>query len=846
MRTRVAAEIRRGRRRVIAPAVAVAIAVAFVTVTFGATSALKAALFRQVAARATLSDVVVSDSGPHRGGGPLPVAAERIAAVPGVATAEPVYSDVVQVTWPDGPDWSVVSSVPAEPRLRWMQATAGRLPTGPGEVAVDAGTAGDLALAPGATLDVRSDPVGAGSASGTGSTGRTEKVTVVGVVSLRGASALGGLRTVLATPAVVRGWSGDDGPSEIDVLAAPGVGAGALRDRIDTALTSTGVRGGDGLALAVRTGQEEAAAQTEQFSQGVDVLGGITLAFAGIALLVATIVIGNTFTAIFAQRARSLGLLRCLGATRRQVFRAVLAETAVVGVVASGVGVVVGVALIALGVAVLGAFVESMAGAGLGLGVATLVVPFAVGVLVSLVAAVLPARRATRVAPLAALRPLDVAVARRVSRVRVVLGTLVTLAGGAALALAAGPLSGSGGVVVGMGGGAVTLLGMLLMGPVVVPVLVRFLGRSTGRWVPGRVAVTNAVRNPVRAASTSVALFVGVSLVTMMGVGAASATAAADSAVQRQYPLDLAVVAPPGGSLPAGAVAGLRSLPDTQVALAVPGARVAVDAQEGVDVVGVDPAAFATVWRDRDPGLRDGVALAPREVVDQLHAQDGAVVRLPGLPALRVVRAEVPTTLVTTGDLGRLRAAGATGGAGVQEVLLRARPGAGPSAYRTAVREQVAAVPGARTDGAITERAQIEDAVSVALRVVIALLGAAVLIAVVGIANTLSLSVLERSRELAVQRALGMTRRQLRASLTAEALLLAVVGAVLGIVLGAGYGWAGAKALVGSVAREVPLVVPWALVATMALVAIGAGALASVLPGRRAARMAPVAALAAE
>jgi putative ABC transport system permease protein len=180
-------------------------------------------------------------------------------------------------------------------------------------------------------------------------------------------------------------------------------------------------------------------------------------------------------------------------------------------------------------------------------------------------------------------------------------------------------------------------------------------------------------------------------------------------------------------------------------------------------------------------------------------------------------------------------------------VLVRAQDDVDPSGYRTAVREQVRAVAGARTGGSITQRAIIADAVTLVLRVVLALLAAAVVIAIVGIANTLALSVLERGRELAVQRALGMTRRQLRSSLTAEALLLAVVGAVLGIVLGIAYGWAGARSLFGAALDGgVPLVVPWDRVVAMALLAALAGALASVLPGRRAARSSPVAALASE
>jgi putative ABC transport system permease protein len=414
-------------------------------------------------------------------------------------------------------------------------------------------------------------------------------------------------------------------------------------------------------------------------------------------------------------------------------------------------------------------------------------------------------------------------------------------------------------VLVGIAGGAVTLVGVLLTGPVLVPALMRLAGLPLRGWIPGRLAVSNAVRNPGRAASTSVALFVGVSLVTMMTVGAASATGAADRSIGKQYPLDVTVTAPEGAALPASVVDRIGRLPQTQSALALPGTPVTLGEAGPVDVLGADPAAFARVWRGADQGLRDGVALVPRDVAGQLDLKDGDTLRLPvgtgtgtgtgtgagsasgPAVALRVRTSAVPAVVVTPNDLHRVATS-----TPVRALFARATSDADPSAYRTAVREEVRGVTGARTGGFITQRAEIADAVTIVLRVVLALLGAALVIAIVGIANTLALSVLERSRELAVQRALGMTRRQLRAGLTAEALLLALVGAVLGIVLGIGYGWAGARSLFGGTVSDVPLVVPWGQVGAMALVAALAGALASVLPGRRAARSSPVAALGAE
>jgi len=348
------------------------------------------------------------------------------------------------------------------------------------------------------------------------------------------------------------------------------------------------------------------------------------------------------------------------------------------------------------------------------------------------------------------------------------------------------------------------------------------------------------VRDPARAASTSVALFVGVSLVTLMSVGAASATGAADHALDGQYPLDLTVTAPVTGSLPLSAVDRLRALPGTAAALALPGAAVTTSGGVPLEVVGADPAALARVWRTGDPGLSDGVVLISAPDATLAHVRAGGVLRLPGAGPLRVRIAAIPAATVTPAVLARVAP-----GAPVHQVLLRAAGGVDPSSFRTAVRREVAGTSGVRTGGSITQRAQVADAVAIVLRVVTGLLGAAVLIAVVGIANTLALSVLERSREFAVQRALGMTRRQLRASLAAEAMLLATVGAVLGVVAGIGFGWAGARAVFGRNV-EVPLAVPWVRVLLTVALAAGAGVLASLLPGRRAARTTPVAALAAE
>ena len=827
------AELRRNKRRFVAPGIAVAIAVAFVTLTLGASSAVKAYLHAAVASRATLSDVVVT---PKNENGSLSTGMTGdVKAVAGVRDVEPFYAGGVKAHWSDGEDYTAVASIPDAPELRWMTIVAGRFPQTADEVVVDKSTAADLGVTTGTVLTLVSTQPGEDA--------NPRHLRLTGVADLGANPTISGFRTLLGRPDAVASWTGR-GPAEIHVLATEGTDVTALRDAIAQRLPDT---------VFVRTGPEQATAQAASLTGDVDIIGYGLLTFAGVSLVIAIIVIANTFSALLAGRVRALALLRCVGATRRQVFRSVLVEAGAVGTVASVAGIILGAGITAGGVAVLGSRFPSMEGVTVSIAPWTLAVPLAIGVVAAMAAAVLPARRAMRVAPLAAMRPPDARTARRTSAVRYWSGAVTLVVGTALLVVAARSGKTAVGLPLGLFAGAAALFGVLMLGPVLVPALVRLIAAVVPRRLAVRLAVGNAVRNPVRAASTSVSLLAGVSLVTMMSVGASSIEAAGADEINERNPLDIIVSAPYQGSLPAELPGRLTGVPGTAraVPVIVSAKPVAVRAagtadrvaSTTLDVAAVDDAGLDSVWRAGDLGLRPGTALVSLKTADRLGLADGERFTLAGVSfsARRAPIDGFETLVVVPGDLARI-----TGDTTFRHLLLAASDGVAASTYRTAIREQVRDVPGARVWGAITQRAQLEEWISIALRVVIGLLAVAILIAVVGITNTMALSVLERSRELAVQRALGMTGHQLRVSLTVEALVLSAAGVLLGLVLGVGFGWAGVNALLGEVMSDLPLVVDPVRVLGAGALALGCGVLAAVAPARRAARHSPVAALAAD
>lgn len=787
MRTVLLASLRTNRRRYLAAVLAVVIGVAFIVVTGLLASATRTGLTAGIAAPYEHADAIVDRPDVDTA---VAVLADGGAAATGWAIL-PVSKAGRQLS--ATADVGPVADVPA---LRWQPLTEGRFPAAPGEAVADVDAAGTHDIVPGDVLRI-------------GRGGAGLDVTVVGLV---------------------------ESPSELAAASVYVPFADLLRWRDDLAVTSVAVAGRS--VAEVRAAHPDATvepvdswvdARHAEVAQGVDVVAIMLLLFSAIALFVSVLVIANTFSILFAQRMRELALLRCVGVTRRQLRRAMRLEALAVGIGASLLGLVAGTAL--------GHGVLALVRAGwpqAPIGGATLsplwyAAAGIVGVTVTAVAAWLPTRRALRVSPLAALRP-ELSVEVRTTAGRLRSGAAVALIlGGSGLLVAAAANEATPAMLA--GGGAV-FLGVLLLGPWLVPALVRSAGRLLGP-LP-RLAADNAVRNPRRAATTTASLLVGVTLTTAVLTGMATTRDGLGAEMDRQHPIDVALTSP--SPLPDTLVERARATDGVERAVALPGVTTTVAGRPLTLLAPAD-----------EPGLlHEGVTVRP------------GVLRVP-FDLLGDDLADGATVTVTAGDRTAeltVRGGEGWGEAGLVSGETLERLTTAPAAYALWVRATDGAdperlggdlgvlAPDADVENGLARRAWVDLQLDVLTGTVVGLLGIAVLIALVGIGNTLGLSVLERSREHALLRALGLNRRQLRRLLAAEGLLLSLVATVVGTVLGVAFAVVGVETLVRPVLDDVALVLPGWQLALVALVAGTAGLLSCVVPARRAARVTPAAGLA--
>jgi putative ABC transport system permease protein len=609
------------------------------------------------------------------------------------------------------------------------------------------------------------------------------------------------------------------------------------RDRVDA--NAVAVRGEVGElpdGATVQSPEEYVDKRRTSVNNGVDALSVLLLVFAGIALFVSALVIANTFAVLFAQRLRDFALLRCVGATGAQVVRSVRREAVAVGVLASLAGILVGVGLGYGLIALVNALAPAAPMGAAGLPARWLLGGFVVGVVVTMVASWLPTRRVTRVSPLAALRPdatVDVHKATGTAPASVLLVTGLVLLGVAMTRDS---------TVFMLAGGGSAFVGVLLFGPVLVPRLIRIIGAPLGPT--GRLATANAVRNPRRTATTTASLLVGVTLTTAVLTGLATARAGVEGKRGGQHPIDAALTAP-GKPVVPDLLDRVRRVGGVARAVAVTGAMAEVTGHDRpVPVVAAPGTDQAVAQVARDGGafarVEPGQIRFDRTAYSKARAGDRVTVRVGDRRAeLRVVVGTGwgPAAVVAPETLATLTAAPEP-----LAVWVRASDAADATTLVGRL-DDLADTAGAN----VTNQLQAWESEQQELRtltwLVLGLLGVAVVIAVVGIANTLGLSVLERAREHAMLRALGLTRRQLRRMLAAEAMLLSVVATLLGTVIGVGFAWVGYETFVTRALSDATMRVPWSSLGVVVLVAALAGLLASVLPARRAARVTPAAGL---
>jgi putative ABC transport system permease protein len=754
--------------------------------------------------------------------------AADIAALDEVATVAPRIQGAGRIVGADGDPLG--GNGPPTEAGNWItddalnpyQLAEGRAPQAPGEVVIDKASAENGDLAVGDETTVRTpDPT---------------PVTIVGLATFGEADSQGPVTYAAFTAEqAAELFMPDPGyVSSIAVSAAPGVSQGELVRSLDAVLPG---------GVESLTGAELTAEMEDDIK--ADFLGffeTFLLVFAGIALVVATFSIYNTFSILVAQRTRESALLRALGASRGQVLRSVAVEALVVGLVASAGGIAVGLGLASGLLALMSGLGLTMPASSLVLAGSTIVTAVAVGVVVTLVASLAPAVRAARTAPLAAIRDVAVDTSAR-SRLRAVAGALVAGAGVAVVAIGATDKAiGLAGI-----GALVTLVGVVMLGPVVARPAASLLGapQAARRGMSGTLARRNAMRNPRRTASTALALLVGVTVVSLITVVGASVKRSIANTVDEQFAGDLVIMSDGFGlgGLSTDLTPAVAELPEVATASPVGNAPVRLD---GSDTLGTtyDPATLTQVLDLGDSAGSAADLGADQIAVSQEYADDhglglGDPVEV-GYPDGAVERPTVGAVYAEEDLLGEVLLPEDafrphTAQPADLAVLVTLADGVSEAEGERAVQEVADqfGAPDVQTSDEYTE--SVAGEVDMLLNIVYVLLALAIVIALMGIANTLSLSIHERTRELGLLRAVGQSRRQLRSMVRGEAVTVALFGTAGGVGLGLFLGWAMVQALADE--GFTSFAVPVTSLAVVLAVGAAAGVLAAVRPARRAARM---------
>ena len=825
------------RLRLVLTGLAIALGVAFTSGTFVFSSTLSSSLDSLFAQASTGTDVQVTHvtpGGPTITGSPAqPVAASvitEIRRVPGVAAADGQVSAQAVLLGRNGkalpgPSFGVALSWPADtPFQSAFSDRAGQPPTGPGQVMIDRASARRGHFAPGDTI-------------GIAVAGRAVPFTITGITGYGSADSIGGGSMAIVSLGTAQQLFGKTGVYDrIVVKALPGVSATLLRDRVAAMLPP---------GLEAVTAASASASAAQQINSQLGILRDFFLGFAGIALFVGAFVIWNTFSIVVGQRTRELALTRALGASAGQVFRSVLAEAIIVAAVASVAGAALGLLLAKGLAALLTSFGLSLPISGLSLPVAELAVAVGVGIAMTVVASLAPAYRATRVAPIQALRD-PAPEPSRFSRPRLTGGLVLTAAGVAALVAGA---TGAGGIAVTATGAASCFIGITALAPLTVrPLaslaaapLVRLPGRA-GRI--GLLARGNAIRSPKRTSATAAALMIGLAVITGTSVLVSSARATIGQQINAASRTQFYVQATNGATGLSPQLAGtLARQPGVQAVTEVRQTNATVAGATNRTVDGVDPAAIGQFTNLRVTAGQVSALHAPNTIMvsgtgwklgDTIRVQFGGY----GVYPLRVAG-----VFANIGPLSGYLVSNATlaadSGVRTDSVdLVRASGSA-----RRSIQAALAGYPGAQLLDQSGYIANQTATLNSLLTLVTAMLILAIVIALLGVVNTLALSIAERTREIGLLRAIGMQRSQLRQLVAAESMIISVIGALLGIILGLGLGTGLAATLTRS--AQAAVAIPIGQLVIYILATGAAGVLAGIGPARRAARLDMLTAIAA-
>jgi len=768
----------------------------------------------------------------------------KVRKTPQVGTAVGTVLDQAKLVNSDGhvigqpPNFAVGidATRPGTDRLNPLNLGSGHWATRPGEVAIDAGTA-------------KREHLSIGDSVGVVAVGPVRKFTIVGLVKWGNLDSLGTATVAafdLRTAQALFDKRGE--VDSISIAGRPGVTPPAVRAAVAGALTGT--------ATKVQTARQADPFDFKGLESFVTFIKVFLLAFAGITLFVGAFIIFNTFSITVAQRTREFALLRTIGASRRQVLRSVVLEALVIGLAATAAGAALGVGLAKLLNAVMRMVQIDLPQAGTVFALRTILVSLLVGVVVTVAAGLIPAIRATRVAPVSLLREGATLPSTRLSPVTpfIAIGAML---GGFAL-LVYGMFGHGGGafvhVLASAGGTLAMFIGVALLAPRLVRPIAWAVGAPAARFAgaPGRLARENATRNPGRTAVTASALMIGLALVTFVTVLAQGIRSSWGSTVRKQVSADYILTTSSGwDSFSPSAAAAIAGSPGVETVSSVRSGAIKVGDSRttltGLDTATVDRF-FHFTWVDGSNAtlgkLGDDGAIVLKSFAKDHHLQVGdrfRVVAPDGAGANLVVRGiHKPAGLDSL--LGSVAVSNAMYG------TLFTHPRNTMAFVATqdgASRTSLEAVLNRYPDVTLNTESQfVKDQnswIDQMLKLLYVLLGLSVLVSLFGIVNTLVLSIVERTRELGALRAVGMTRRQMRRMIRHESVITALIGATMGIVLGIGLAALVIRRLsdysVSTGGDGMHLAVPVVSLAVFALAAVVAGVVAAVLPARRAGRL---------
>ncbi|SDL04613.1 ABC transporter permease [Streptomyces indicus] len=826
-------------------AIAVLLSVAFVCGTLVFTDTMNTTFDKLFAA--TSPDVTVSPKsaeGPEedpQGGKPesLPASVvEQVKRADGVKSAEGAVSSMnVTVVDSENENMGSTSGAPTiagnwtQNDARTMEITEGHSPRGPTEVMVDADTADKHGLKLGdelRTISVNGD--------------FTAKIT--GIASFKVTNP-GAAVVYFDTPTAQKQLLGETGKfSQIAVAADAGVSHAQLKQNVASEL-------GAG-TYKLQTQQETADQNRKDVGEFMDIIKYAMLGFAGIAFLVGIFLIINTFSMLVAQRTREIGLMRAIGSSRKQVNRSVLVEATLLGVIGSILGVGAGVGL-AIGL------MELMSNMGMNLSTDDLTVKWTtpaigllLGIVVTVLAAYLPARRAGKVSPMAALRDAGTPADGKAGLLRALIGLVLTGAGVFALYTAAtADKAGDGSMWLG-GGVVLTLIGFVIVGPVLAGAVVRVISALVLRLFGpvGRMAERNALRNPRRTGATGAALMIGLALVACLSVVGSSMVASATDELDKSVGADFIIQGQQ--RIVPQAEKAIQNSPDLEHVTRYKVADATLTAPNGKSeksqVTAADPTYATDLRRETTAGeLEDAYAADSMSIGTEYAKDNGIKVGDTLTVAFKGGEtAKIKVGAITNDDVTIDQGARYMSIATLEKYLpadrippnmimfAKAADGKAEAAY-AALKDTLKQYPQYEVRDQTDFKEELRSQIGQLLNMVYGLLALAIIVAVLGVVNTLALSVVERTREIGLMRAIGMSRRQLRRMIRLESVVIALFGALLGLGLGMGWG-ATAQRLLALEGLEV-LEIPWPTIIGVFIASAFVGLLAALIPAFRAGRM---------